>query len=917
MRAIDCLRSWNRIRVAINRVIDEDNPAAVERVLRQYPAESRRVVERATAQVDRGALWHGLLLTVGLARCEVPEAVDLLRRLTRRDFPDWQRLDKEALCSLRRYLLGRGEDRLFYTVCHRLDDRQFAWVLPDVASRDFLDVFKRSDWERRLDSIVQHIADFVEEIGLGKRSAGHGLDNAAEAATILWNRNCTEEALQLWTLIAIAEPGLFKDRRRLRPVAEALPGWIPHPGSSVVSLPDGSSVTMPLLPLPPPCVVRAADLLADFPHTDWIDPLRRTWLAVDDLVRRDARDEEPERDPRRLMPAQSIAAALGACAALDRQMRVLVYDEAGRMRRYEALRRDVEQRNQLVERHYKLCTRYQAGEEVVEAIQKLQDEIGRRDEAITSAHEALREELTPAALLLHTVNDGQAYPTEVRQGAAWGLYCILKDGVLDTAARDQVRKTLYTVMHDEEFDESTLRDRIAAKLPQGDPRIRELLAAADRYADNCDDADLDATVHRLVPEVPSLPQEIRGGVDTSRRSWSRDEFGERVLRLLPGARLFEFVGVLRRGLRWMVELVEEHADSNDSRQENLPWIAALIGEELPGVMDFLSHYPLRLMTLGRHRQILGQYSRDKVKLEYWTRYTPPRWFRGANPDELGEVHRRYLNLDDRSAPNAMGLYYRLFEHPVLVLPVLYHEFMHYGGPQGDPEHGIENETEVLLREILFARHLLAQLAPKEDVELPAYERALTAAIERTELVGLARQLFFKFNDDEYLGAINEQIVHTYGEGLAAAAARAEVDKKIEVENRNIELKNRTDEAKRFWYPEIDWPRLGTPETRALTDHLRTVLGRALQQDHRLDAKRRDMVLAEPVCRSHCAAWSAYRERDGALAQFAQNFSCDGLHPLVLQTIMHRFELGVEFGDPHAMFTELFRRAFTAMESEDS
>jgi hypothetical protein len=906
MRAFDRLRLWNRVRVAVSLVLRENDPAAVENLLRQDPAAGRDIARRARTMADVFPL-HALLLAVGMARCGAAETIDLLRWLVGREY-GWSLLEEEGLRDLRRYLAGRGEMELLDAVRQRLDDRQLAWVLPDVGAADFLAELARLRGEHALPSIARSIADFIEDVEFCEQPAGHWFDNATAVAAMLWNGDRVEEALQLWTLMAITEPELCEDANWLAPIVTALPGWIPGPEPvRIEDLPREVQMATPV----PPRVVRAADLLTEFPRREWIEPLRRAWLAVEDLVRRDAHDEQHERNPQRLMAAQAIGAALGACAARDRQMQVLVHDEAGRKHRHEALGRQVERRNQLVDRYNKLVAEYHKGKDLVDAIRRQKDEIGKHDERIARAREALREDLNPAALLLHAVSDGQSYPLEVRQGAAWGLHCIVKNGALNEEARERVRKTLQAVLHDQELDESAVRARIATVLPDGDVRIRQLLNAAERYAADHDAAELDATVRRLAPEIPSLAREVRDSVDESLQSRFRGDFGERMLRILPGSRLLELAGSLRRGLRWMVELVEGRSGGDPALAENLPWIVALVGEQMPDVMDFLSRYPLRLMTLHRHRQILGQYSRDKVHLRFWTRYTPPRWFRGANPSELGEVHHRYLELDDRSAPNAMGLYYRLFEHPVLVLPVLYHEFLHYGGPEGDPKQGIDNETEVLFREVFFARHLLARLAPDSDDELPAYETALAAAIERSELVGLAQQLFYELEDDVFLSAINEQIAQIYGEGLDANAARAEVDRRVEHWNRTIALENQTDEAKLSWGPEVDWPQLGTAVTRALTHDFRTVLSQALQQHHRLAAERRDAVLSEPVCRRHREAWSAYRRRPGALAEFSRRFARRGLDRAVLQAIARRFDIE-DSGVPLSEVLRLLRGlAFTA------
>ncbi|MBI4605076.1 MAG: hypothetical protein HY721_24195 [Planctomycetes bacterium] len=896
--------------MAIKRVMSEDAPTAAEKLLRRFPAECEGISERALTLSARGRPWYGLLLAVSLARCGAPQALDLLRHLVSLEFLGWHHLGEEALRSLQAYLLERGEASLFHAVRQRLDGHQLGWVLPDVDADGFVAAIARGCRQRLPAGVVWYIAQFVEEVGLGRRPPGQGLDNAAAAAEILWQRGQEEESVLLLALLALTQPVLFEEPKRLRPVADALPGWIPSSRSlRIEGLPDGvalDSLSLPIAPVPPR-VVRAADLLAEFPRFDWIESLRSAWLAVEDLVRRDAREEEAEHDPQRLMAAQSIAAALGACAALDREMRVLVRDENKNKRRHEDLRREVDQRNKVVVDYQKLVAEFHAGKEIQASIRKLREQIGTSDAEIARKREDLRRDLTPAALLLHAVSDEQAYPLEVRQGAAWGLYRILEGGALEGAARDRVHQTLRSVLHGEEFDESAVRDRIAAALPPNDERIRELLIAAERYGDDRDAEALAAAIAQVAPGLPALAEAVREVVDATRRPRERDEFGERIVRLLPGARLLELVGSLRRGLRWMVELIEGRAGGDPSLEGNLRWIVALTGKELAGVTEFIKQHPLRLMTLNRHRRILGQYCCEKVHLSFWTRYTPPRWFRGADPAQLGEVHRRYLQLEDRSTPNSMGVYYRLFEHPLLVLPVLYHEFLHYGGPRGEPDQGIENETEVLLRETLFGRYLVAKLSPTRDEELPAYEAALAATIDRADLVGFIQRLFFDFEDDVCLSAINEEIIRSYGEVLSPDAAKAEVARQTQHWNRTVELENLVDEAKLSWCPDREWPLLGTEQTRALTDRFQAVVSRLLVQDHRLDPEQRDHVLTDPVCRHHRDCWAAYTARPGAAVLLAKRSAQDRAAVSSLRAILHRYNLEPRPAEILRLFGSLLSR----------
>ncbi|MES1245079.1 MAG: hypothetical protein ABUT39_25975 [Acidobacteriota bacterium] len=902
MGVFDRLRLWNQTRTVVGQVVRESSPAAAERFLRQHPPESGRLALRARSMAEVHP-YQALLLAAALARCDAPESIELLRWLTGRQY-GWERLGSEVLRDLRRYLVRQGQKDLLDAMRRRLDEGQLAWVLPDVDSDDFLaELARMALTDGVVTAVVQCVDDFVDQAGLLGAITLRGLENASAVAAMLWERGRTadaEDALQLWTLIALASPERFEASGCLRAIAAALPGWIP---TSLPQALDGMGEQAQVIASMPARVVRAADLLAEFPRAEWIDPLLQAWLAVDDFVRRDARDAHFERDPMRLMAAQSIAAALGTCAALDPRPQMLVRDEAGRKQLHERLGREIERRDQLVDKHNELVAAYHRGKDVVEDIRKQRDAIRNLDGRIADLRDALRSHLSPAAHLLHVVGDAQSYPVEVRQGAAWGLHRIVEDGSLPAQDHDKARSTLGRVLRGLELDESALRDRLAALLPSGDKRVRNLLVAAERYAADRDAEELSTTVHRLVPEVPSLGRELQDGVDTSLTARGRGELDERILRVLPGARLLELHGALRRGLRWMAELVGGRSGPDPLLEERLPRIAALIGEQLPGVMDFLDRYPLRLMTLHHHREILGQYSRERAHIRFWTRYSPPKWFPGANPGELGQVHRRYLELDDRSMPNALGLYYRLFEHPVLVLPVLYHEFLHFGGPEGDPRHGIANETEVLLREVFFARHLLARLAPEKDRELAAYEADLAAAIERTELIGLARQLFYDFEDDAVLEALNGQIEEIYGEGLDESGAAAAVDDQVQRWNRNIDLENATDEAKLAWCPGVSWPRLDAPENRNLTDRFRSVLLGMLRQDHRLILERRDEVLRETVCRQHRDGWSAYLARPGALAEISLRFAPENLSPILLQVIAQRFQLR----DSRASIFEMLRQ----------
>ena len=148
---------------------------------------------------------------------------------------------------------------------------------------------------------------------------------------------------------------------------------------------------------------------------------------------------------------------------------------------------------------------------------------------LRNEHTAMREGFTPAALLLHVLLDNQAYPLHVRQGAAWGLHRICSIGALEPEDRERVSRALHAHRQDLEFDESKIRELIAAVLPEPDDRIRQLLAATERYAREKDGDELTEAVNRVV-SFPDLAEQIRAEIDRSPQSNSRADFGERMIR---------------------------------------------------------------------------------------------------------------------------------------------------------------------------------------------------------------------------------------------------------------------------------------------------------------------------------------------------------------------------------------------------
>lgn len=112
------------------------------------------------------------------------------------------------------YLRGTGERRLLNELRKHLNERQLIWVLPDVREAEFTEAFQGLDKEPALSLALESAMDVIEEIALSGGEDELAFQNAQAAGTILWNRGPDEQALKIWSLLAVAEPRFMKDPRR-------------------------------------------------------------------------------------------------------------------------------------------------------------------------------------------------------------------------------------------------------------------------------------------------------------------------------------------------------------------------------------------------------------------------------------------------------------------------------------------------------------------------------------------------------------------------------------------------------------------------------------------------------------------------------------------------------------------------------
>lgn len=559
-------------------------------------------------------------------------------------------------------------------------------------------------------------------------------------------------------------------------------------------------------------LMRAADVLRRHPSLAWVPGLLKAWLALDDRVRQAHSGAAGKRAmidrgraSRVELAAGAVLAALGACAARDPAYRSFDRDDQTSAGLSQAIDEHEHWRqvyNGLVDRHHAEAIdlhgkQPEVKRELISELLNAKERLRELSEQITQLRQQ-REHHSPGYLLWCVLREAQRYPITVRQGAAWGLHFLLQSPSLTAPARERIR------------------------------------------------AALDAAT----------------GADGER------DFRERRVQLLRNQTATELALALRDGWQWMVDLAESRytvaepglpAEAPPTVEE-LEAVVRRLCDHVPQALAFLTRYPLSLMPLDQHRQVLGVYTRDGCQLSHWTQYTGEHLH--------GEVQERYLRLVDRARPNGMGISYRLFSHPLLVLPVLFHEHLHYGGPAGDPKEGIANEAEVLVREIIFAKGLMARLAEGiADADLPAYELGLVERCLRLGAPALLLEWLCDIESDEEREALNERTLATYGTRLSPQEARQKVGLYFRWRNADTQLLNATDAA--IWCPEKQWPYLGRRSTHDLSRAYHRALARRWQTQHSLSRDDHQRILDEPASCEALAAWQRYCRRPNACEVLAE------------------------------------------------
>jgi hypothetical protein len=597
---------------------------------------------------------------------------------------------------------------------------------------------------------------------------------------------------------------------------------------------EALSDSLPRLPLRQAVV--AAQLLARGPSPSWEQSLRGLWLHAVPICRFVCRRSEVYEDLDVWRPLQSIAAqaavaaaeALAACSALRTQSVRLEDDE----RKLGPLA-DLEQRmtrlakahQDKVDFYHRLRAEYSFGEQtppgesdIERMLQRFEIRLSPPDSLLRGGRSAgsnaslelrlsqLQDEIAKLETdlaALATQRDQLWSEIKPQLSSAWLFVNALRNTRLESPDVVQAAaRALAVLLEHEAMDESS------------SPRVRETLRAVFQG---------DTAFH----------------------------LRERAIRLLPNSDECEAAAALRAGVLWMSSL--EPYFSPDPLEEwlvddeCLNRIAELLCERMPGVIRFLESYPLRLMRFGEHRRAFGVYRTSGAEIEFWYQFDRPQ-------DEGGTVSRRYLQIDDRMQPNSIGLHYHLLRHPLLALPVLYHEFLHYGGTTGREEDGIANELEVLLREIAFAKALMADLAPDDDEAIPQFENEILDACRQADnAIGLVHQWLEDPFAEEVFVRLNQEVPFVY-------RSWANPENDIHLANLDIEAKN----LDVTWSAWVWWPLLGQPETRHLTEEYLRLRRRHAELRHDLTLQRCREIQYEPEVAQQLARWKSYTERSHSL-----------------------------------------------------
>lgn len=789
----------------------------------------------------REAYSHGRLdecLTYVLAfiRHDIRDIREVLEGLLTQRKPHlWRRLSATDAQRLVKYAHIAGGTTLYGQVLYVLGDDLFEQVCPERRNDLYVtwirQAIQRDNFQR--EAIDRLAYDrFFESDANEQAKIDELLDDCFEQTQNQviesWSRRSNQEAENLVRQLALLALACKKSPRHQ--VLDSIAQTLDH--------------------LPFYAVTSAAELITRTPDPLWIPKLKDVWLErLEPLVRMDDGDRDylsRQLPPQTELAAFAILVAFGACGATDKTYHNLDADRS-RSTEYEHMTKTY---SQLVESYNKLLTELKSvfpqvfsetssnwlsREQDIESLKAtnpkfraghdrlrtLSGQISETKSKIKARRDQLNWLWSPGYLLRDILNGDQRYSVGIRQGAALGLHLLVQNSNLDGHTKSMLQENLTASMHHEDANRD-FRERRVLLLPQAcRVEICHALQSGIEWMLNIANTPKPATTITTTERSVSPSETVVDETDVSIAAHAEAD----------------------SSLSLSGESTHVHETIED--YEGLYHSVQLLCAKLPHAVQFLGEYPLRLMRSDDHQRILGQYRQNGCALEFWTRYTPPK--------RVGKVQSRYLRLDDRTAPNSMGLDYRLFRHPLIVAPVIYHEYLHYAGVNNRPNHGIANEAEVWLREIVFMKNIFVQCAPDNSEMLKQYIGSYLKALYDINATSLLRRLFEDPRGNSGLQSMNETITALYGRQLDETEASVETHQEIGRQNMGIVLNNMV----QTWDPEIAYPLLSTPETTQLTETYQTLLIQSRTRRNTLSISEWNSILSEEECKQALAVWDAW------------------------------------------------------------
>lgn len=200
----------------------------------------------------------------------------------------------------------------------------------------------------------------------------------------------------------------------------------------------------------------------------------------------------------------------------------------------------------------------------------------------------------------------------------------------------------------------------------------------------------------------------------------------------------------------------------------------IILEEVPDAMQLFRDYPLRLID-PVNEQTQGFYEFKPYILAGWVQYQPPL--------NVGQVIRRFHEVQDRTLPLSTGINLRLFTDCYSVIPTIFHEYTHYSGDR--------NEASVFLKTQMFS----IAFYRRHKESKPAQDNVFTTLMN----------LLGRNPSSEKLDALNGLIEKYYGKMIPKAEAEVLANSTLAQINFSVTLSNRAEK----WCPDVRMPLLLT------------------------------------------------------------------------------------------------------------